>query len=212
MRLIRGKDTTPEMIVRQLIHQMGLRFRLHRKDLPGKPDVVLPKLRTVVFIHGCFWHGHNCKKGSGRRRPKSNTAYWNKKLDRNSERDAEHARELRTLGWTRVVVWACETANPVKFPDKCVAMNKPSGTRHTNYEILNLIGYGLAKFESELIAALGFKTKSALFNHLIERGVAKSLSHKGWAKALAVRIVDEDFRWFSRIADVCSVNICPHMG
>ncbi len=111
MARITAKNTTPEMLVRKLLHRMGFRFRLHRTDLPGKPDVVLPKLKTVVFIHGCFWHGHDCKKGSAGRKPKSNTAYWRKKLARNVERDANNAERLRELGWKRVVVWACETRN-----------------------------------------------------------------------------------------------------
>src|SRR5687768_11437646 len=81
MRRITDKDTQPEMAVRRLLHRMGYRFRLHRKDLPGNPDVVLPRWKTAVFVHGCFWHGHDCKKGSGNRRPKSNTAYWNTKID-----------------------------------------------------------------------------------------------------------------------------------
>jgi DNA mismatch endonuclease (patch repair protein) len=112
MARITDKDTQPEMRVRRTLHRMGCRFRLHRKDLPGKPDIVLPKWRIVIFVHGCFWHGHDCKKGSSRRRPKSNTGYWNQKLDRNLRRDAEHAARLAELGWRRVVIWACETADP----------------------------------------------------------------------------------------------------
>lgn len=108
MAKITGKDTQPELTVRRILHRMGLRFRIHRADLPGKPDLVLPKWNTVIFVHGCFWHGHDCKKGSGRRRPKSNKEYWNHKLDRNVKRDAVHAERLRELGWKRVVVWACE--------------------------------------------------------------------------------------------------------
>ncbi len=111
MRLITGKDTEPEIIVRRVLHRLGFRFRLHRKDLPGNPDVVLPRRKTVIFIHGCFWHGHGCKKGSGKRRPKSNTDYWNAKLDRNVKRDRKHVRKLRQLGWKWIVIWACETKN-----------------------------------------------------------------------------------------------------
>ena len=109
MRRITGKDTQPEIAVRRVLHRMGYRFRLHRKDLPGNPDVVLPRWKTAVFVHGCFWHGHDCKKGSGTRRPKSNTAYWNAKIDRNVQRDTRHGRALRRLGWKRIVIWACET-------------------------------------------------------------------------------------------------------
>jgi DNA mismatch endonuclease, patch repair protein len=81
MRRIEGKNAQPELRVRRLLHALGFRFRLHRKDLPGNPDIVLPKRKTVLFVHGCFWHGHSCKKGSANRRPKGNTVYWNKKLD-----------------------------------------------------------------------------------------------------------------------------------
>lgn len=118
MRRIKGEDTAPELVVRRLLHRMGFRFRLHRKDLPGKPDVVLPKLRAVVFVHGCFWHGHDCKKGSAGRKPKSNTAYWVGKLGRNVARDARTAESLRTLGWRRVVVWACEINDLAKLESR----------------------------------------------------------------------------------------------
>jgi DNA mismatch endonuclease (patch repair protein) len=109
MSRITSKNTLPEMRVRQALHALGHRFRLHRKDLPGKPDIVLPKLKIVIFVHGCFWHGHTCCDG---RRPKTNTDYWDPKLDRNIERDREHSRLLRLLGWGRIVVWECETPNP----------------------------------------------------------------------------------------------------
>jgi DNA mismatch endonuclease, patch repair protein len=118
MGRITAKDTAPEILVRRLLHRLGFRFRLHRKDLPGKPDVVLPKLKTVVFIHGCFWHGHDCKKGSAGRKPKSNTAYWNRKLQRNVERDVIHAERLCELGWKRVVIWACETRNAERLEER----------------------------------------------------------------------------------------------
>lgn len=109
MRRITGKDTEPEMVVRRLLHRMGYRFRLHRKDLPAKPDIVLPKFKTVILVHGCFWHGHGCSPKN--RRPKSNTEYWNPKIDRNIRRDAENLEKLRSLGWKAVVIWACETKN-----------------------------------------------------------------------------------------------------
>ncbi len=111
MALIADKDTKPEMVVRKLLHRIGLRFRLHAKNLPGKPDIVLRKWKTVIFVHGCFWHGHDCKRGSAERRPKSNVAYWNPKIDGNVERDAKHARALSELGWRRVVIWDCQTTN-----------------------------------------------------------------------------------------------------
>jgi DNA mismatch endonuclease (patch repair protein) len=111
MARITDRDTKPEMVVRRLLHRMGLRFRLHGGDLPGRPDIVLPRWATVVFVHGCFWHGHTCKRGSRKRRPKSNASYWNPKIEGNMERDGKHARALRRLGWRRIVVWDCETAD-----------------------------------------------------------------------------------------------------
>src|SRR5690349_20569113 len=107
MRQITGKDTLPELSVRRLLHRMGLRFRLHRKDLPGNPDIVLPRWKTVVFVHGCFWHAHDCRRGGARHQPKSNADYWQRKLDRNTRRDAEHAAKLSQLGWRLLIVWEC---------------------------------------------------------------------------------------------------------
>lgn len=105
MSRIHSVDTEPEKEVRSLLHRRGFRFSLHRKDLPGNPDIVLPRYRTVVQVQGCFWHGHSCKDG---RRPLSNRKYWNAKLDRNKRRDAVNARSLRRMGWRRIVVWECE--------------------------------------------------------------------------------------------------------
>jgi DNA mismatch endonuclease (patch repair protein) len=112
MSRITSKNTLPEMRVRQALHSLGYRFRLHRSDLPGKPDIVLPKYKIVIFVHGCFWHGHTCCDG---RRPKSNVDYWNPKLDRNIERDREHSIQLRLLGWRRYVVWECEALSKTKL-------------------------------------------------------------------------------------------------
>ena len=108
MSRITGKNTTPEIAVRRFLHSRGFRFRLHRKDLPGCPDIVLPKHRTAVLVHGCFWHSHICKDG---RRPRSNQDYWNTKLDRNARRDRTNGRRLRALGWKRIVVWECQAAD-----------------------------------------------------------------------------------------------------
>jgi DNA mismatch endonuclease (patch repair protein) len=106
MRAVKGTDTAPEMTVRRLIHGMGFRFRLHRKDLPGKPDIVLPRLHRVVFVNGCFWHGHDCARGA--RAPKANAEYWRAKIARNSERDAANIATLKATGWRTEVVWECE--------------------------------------------------------------------------------------------------------
>lgn len=96
------------MRVRSLLHRLGYRFRLHRKDLPGNPDIVLPRHRTVVFVHGCFWHGHDCPRG---KRPASNVAFWNPKLDRNIERDCRVVQLLETDGWRVLIIWECEIAD-----------------------------------------------------------------------------------------------------
>lgn len=109
MSRIRGKDTKPEMRVRSLLHRMGFRFRLHRKDLPGKPDIVLPAYETVVFVHGCFWHRHpGCRFAYT---PKSRVDFWQTKFRRNVERHQEVTAELEELGWRVVVIWECETAS-----------------------------------------------------------------------------------------------------
>lgn len=104
MRCVKGRDTRPELVVRRLLHRLGYRFRLQRKDLPGKPDIVLPKWRAVIFVHGCFWHQHECPKAT---RPTSNAAFWNEKLDRNVKRDAENVQRLQEAGWRVFVAWEC---------------------------------------------------------------------------------------------------------
>jgi DNA mismatch endonuclease (patch repair protein) len=106
MRAVKGKDTTPELSVRRFLHGQGYRYRLHRKDLPGKPDLVFAGRRKVIFVHGCFWHGHDCKRGA--RRPKENADYWERKIRRNQERDARSQEALRSMGWEVLVIWECE--------------------------------------------------------------------------------------------------------
>lgn len=122
---IKGRDTKPEMRVRSLLHSLGFRYRLHRKDLPGKPDIVLPKHRTVIFVHGCFWHCHDCRWGSVV--PKTRAEFWATKRNGNVERDARKAAGLESLGWRVLRVWECETrdsealkAKLVKFFQPCV--------------------------------------------------------------------------------------------
>lgn len=110
MSRIRSQNTKPEMAVRRILHGMGYRFRLHRKDLPGKPDIVLPKYKTAIFVHGCFWHQcPNCNRGG--RTPKSNKDYWILKLKNNKERDKANSEELRHLGWKVIVIWECQIKN-----------------------------------------------------------------------------------------------------
>jgi DNA mismatch endonuclease (patch repair protein) len=104
MGRVRATNTRPELAVRRLLHRMGYRFRLHRADLPGKPDIVLPRYRIAIFVHGCFWHGHRCRRG---RRPTSNTAFWSRKLDANMRRDLAVRRALRRLGWRPIAIWEC---------------------------------------------------------------------------------------------------------
>ncbi|MFZ0479479.1 MAG: DNA mismatch endonuclease Vsr [Terriglobales bacterium] len=113
MRRIRSEDTKPEIRVRSLVHRMGYRFRLHRRDLPGRPDIVLPSLSKIIFVHGCFWHQHRgCIDG---RLPKSNSSYWLPKLERNKKRDKSNRTRLTRLGWESLVVWDCETTDEVRL-------------------------------------------------------------------------------------------------
>lgn len=109
MRAIKSKNTSPEIFVRKQLHRLGFRFRLHRKDLPGSPDIVLPKYFTVIFVNGCFWHRHQgCTRCST---PGTNKAYWKKKFDRNVQRDKENYSALEKLGWKVIIIWECETKN-----------------------------------------------------------------------------------------------------
>ncbi|QHE99828.1 very short patch repair endonuclease [Pseudomonas cannabina] len=110
MRSVSKKDTKPEIFVRSLLHRMGLRFRLHPKNLPGTPDIVLRKYRTVIFVHGCFWHRHlGCRYAST---PKTRLDFWLPKFESNIQRDSKKEAQLRDLGWRVLVVWECETRLP----------------------------------------------------------------------------------------------------
>lgn len=113
MRAIRNKNTNPELAVRRLTHSMGHRFRLHRKDLPGKPDLVFGPRKKVIFVHGCYWHGHGCKVGGTG--AKSNRAYWGPKISGNKARDKRNLRALRKLGWTPLIVWECEVRTSIRL-------------------------------------------------------------------------------------------------
>lgn len=106
MQAVKSRDTKPELIVRRLAHAMGYRYRLHRQDLPGKPDLVFSARRAVIFVHGCFWHGHDCRRGA--RIPKTNRAYWAAKISRNRERDLAHQVLLTAQGWRVLVIWECQ--------------------------------------------------------------------------------------------------------
>jgi|SRR5450759_3872078 len=110
MGRVRSKDTKAELLVRSILHRNGYRFRLHKKGLPGKPDIVLAKYQTVVFVHGCFWHRH--KRCPDATVPKSNTEFWVQKFAQNVKRDKANQKVLRKLGWEVIIVWECETAKP----------------------------------------------------------------------------------------------------
>ena len=110
MSRVQKMHTKPEKMVRSLLHRMGYRFRLQRKDLPGNPDIVLPRYKIVIFVNGCFWHGHqNCRKS---KRPETNKAFWNNKINKNIKRDQANYQNLANRGWQVVVIWECETKNP----------------------------------------------------------------------------------------------------
>lgn len=105
MAKVKNKNTTPEIYLRSMLHKAGYRFRINRKDLPGKPDIVLPKYKAVIFVNGCFWHGHSCKRGH---RPQSNIQFWNEKIDKNIARDKLVLDELKETGWRALTIWQCE--------------------------------------------------------------------------------------------------------
>jgi len=113
MRAVKSRDTAPELAVRRAAHALGLRFRLGRNDLPGKPDLVFPSRRVALFVHGCFWHGHDCARGA--RMPQTNRAYWQAKIARNIARDLAALASLRKLGWKPAVIWECEARDDAKL-------------------------------------------------------------------------------------------------
>jgi DNA mismatch endonuclease (patch repair protein) len=119
MARVRGKNTGPEHVVRRLLHRLGLRFRLHRKGLPGRPDIVLPKWKTAIFVHGCFWHRHaGCVRTTT---PDANRAFWLEKFAQNKQRDRRNKKALRKRGWRVVVIWECETCRPDRLKDRLMA-------------------------------------------------------------------------------------------
>ena len=115
MQAIKNKDTGPEMAVRRLVHRLGYRYRLHKKGLPGRPDLVFGGRKKIIFVHGCFWHAHTCRYG---RAPTSREEYWLPKLKRNKERDAENQEQLGKLGWSVMVIWECEIKDVAKLTDR----------------------------------------------------------------------------------------------
>lgn len=129
MKKVRGKDTELEMKVRRLVHGMGYRYRLHVGKLPGRPDLVFPALRKVVFIHGCFWHRHSCRAGNST--PTSRANYWLRKFERNQKRDAGNIKDLKRTGWRVLVIWECMTKDPKKLRTKLM---RYLGPRSQNLE------------------------------------------------------------------------------
>ena len=138
---IRDRGTAPEIAVRRIAHRMGLRFRLHRNDLPGRPDLVFPKHRLAVFVHGCFWHRHKgCRFASN---PKSRVAFWNEKFAANVARDARQEAALKDLGWSVLVIWECETRNETVVEHRLAASVKP-GWVAKQYESARRVGRGIS--------------------------------------------------------------------
>jgi DNA mismatch endonuclease (patch repair protein) len=122
MRRVHSTDTTPELIVRKITHSLGYRYRLHKKGLPGKPDLVFSSKKKIIFVHGCFWHGHHCKRGN--RMPKENRTYWTKKIKSNFDRDSRHNVELSASGWSILTIWECETKNQELLKQRIVEFLK----------------------------------------------------------------------------------------
>lgn len=124
MRAVKSSDTKPELLVRRLLHRLGYRYRLHRDNLPGKPDIVFTGRRKVVFVHGCFWHGHDCARGA--RQPKTNAEYWRNKIARNEARDREHMQNLQASGWDALILWECELRGETALAERLRAFLGPA--------------------------------------------------------------------------------------
>jgi DNA mismatch endonuclease, patch repair protein len=124
MSLVRSKNTKPEILVRELVLNLGYRCQLHRTDLPGCPDMVFPRLKRIIFVHGCFWHAHGCRLA---RMPKSRRAYWKNKIERNGSRDLRTLRRLRGMRWRCLVIWECQLSNPEAVSTKIKMFLRSSG-------------------------------------------------------------------------------------
>ncbi len=131
MAKIKSKNTKPELVVRSLLHRLGYRFRLHRKDLPGKPDIVLPKYKKIILVQGCFWHGHDCKLAS---KPKSNEGYWSQKILSNKRRDQKNLVSLQDLGWSVLLLWECEIRKYDGLEQRLRAFLKRDGGNASNVD------------------------------------------------------------------------------
>jgi DNA mismatch endonuclease (patch repair protein) len=126
MRQVKGRDTSPELAVRKALTRLGARYRLHRKDLPGKPDIVLPGRKLALFVHGCFWHGHDCARGA--RTPKQNRDYWVGKVERNRARDAKTREALAALGWRVETIWECDLKDAAGLEARLAGLLSRDGT------------------------------------------------------------------------------------
>jgi DNA mismatch endonuclease (patch repair protein) len=129
MSRVKARDTGPELIVRRMLHAKGYRYRLHRADLPGKPDIVFSSSCKVIFVHGCFWHGHDCARGA--RVPVANGSYWTAKIGRNRARDANHLADLTALGWRALVVWECELRDLARVKARILRFLRHTGRKNT---------------------------------------------------------------------------------
>ncbi len=136
---IRSKNTKPELAIRSLLHRSGFRFRLHEKDLPGKPDIVLAKYRVAIFVNGCFWHGH--EQCSLFRLPKSRTEFWEEKIGRNIRRDVEKWNKLRQMDWRILIVWECATKGTTKLLDSDLQSRLQEFVKFSTENIRHLRGY-----------------------------------------------------------------------
>lgn len=134
MAAIKGKNTSPEIVVRQVVHKLGYRFRLHRTDLPGRPDLTFPSRKAVITVNGCFWHQHSSST-CGARPPRSNRGYWIPKLKRNVERDIANRRRLRKLGWRVMVVWECQTRDNTQLAKRLSRFLQAESTKRSRASI-----------------------------------------------------------------------------
>jgi DNA mismatch endonuclease (patch repair protein) len=130
MRAVKSRDTSPEMKVRALLRAIAPGYRLHRAELPGKPDIAYVGRKRAIFVHGCFWHGHDCARGA--RDPKANAAYWRAKIDRNRARDGRNLESLQALGWRAMVVWECELKDEAALRARLAAFLDDQGMRIVN--------------------------------------------------------------------------------
>jgi DNA mismatch endonuclease, patch repair protein len=134
MRAVSTKNTGPEKVLRAMLSREGYRYRLHRRDLPGTPDIVFPGKRKVIFVNGCFWHSHGCRKG---RPPKSKLEFWGPKLAKNCARDKRNKADLRLMGWAVLTIWQCQTRNPDRLSTKLFSFLGPPGKNPTDNRRLN---------------------------------------------------------------------------